>query len=208
MISTEFWKSLNYKIAALIAGLLLSYSATAQSEERIKIDSAFLFMQDTAEFFVGLSKIDPVKAALYSAALPGLGQAYNGQYWKIPLIYGGLMGFAHMINRNNKLYNQFRSAQIAISSRRPDLENPFDEFAEGVYSEASINRNAERFRRNRDYMMILAGAFYLINIAEAHIAAHLKEFDINEELSLKLTPSLQSTPLFSRSAGLSLTLRF
>ncbi|MFT5570954.1 MAG: hypothetical protein ACI9RP_003013, partial [Cyclobacteriaceae bacterium] len=54
---------MNYKIAALIAGLLLSYSATAQSEERIKIDSAFLFMQDTAEFFVGLSKIDPVKAA-------------------------------------------------------------------------------------------------------------------------------------------------
>lgn len=166
-------------------------------------------MQDTAVFFDDNSTIDPLKAALYSAILPGLGQAYNGQHWKIPLIYGGGIAFLHLIRQNHRLYNQFRSAKLAITGiGSVTATNPFEPYAPGVYSESSINRNAERYRRDRDYMIILAGAFYLLNIAEAHIAAHLKEFDINDELSLKIQPSINNTHLFSRSGGLSITLRF
>jgi hypothetical protein len=178
------------------------------NEDDIDVDSSFLFMQDTAVFFNQLSKIDPIKSALYSAVLPGLGQAYNRQYWKIPLIYGGVITFGHLIVYNHRMYNQFRAAYLAIKDDNPSSINPFEEHAPGTYNDSSIPRNIENFRRDRDYAMIMAGVFYLINIAEAHIAAHLKEFDINEELSVQLRPSFQSTPLFSRATGLSLTVRF
>ena len=177
-------------------------------EESIEVDSAFLFMSDTAVFFDQLSKVDPVKAALYSAVIPGLGQAYNKQCWKIPIIYGGAIAFAHVINYNNRLYSQFRAAQLAELSQNDPSTNPFEPYAPGTYSSTNITRNAERYRRNRDYMIILASAFYLVNIVEAHIAAHLKEFDINEELSIQIRPSFDATPLFSRTTGLAVTLRF
>lgn len=173
------------------------------------MDSTFLFMQDTAVFFDSQSQIDPLKAALYSAILPGLGQAYNGQHWKIPLIYGGGIAFFHFIRQNHRYYNQFRSAKLALSGiGSVTATNPFEPYAPGVYASSAIDRNTERYRRDRDYLMILAGVFYLLNIAEAHIAAHLKEFDINEELSLRIRPSIQNTQLFSRSGGIAITLTF
>ena len=177
-------------------------------DDSLEIDSAFLFMNDSAVFFDELSRIDPIKAALYSAVVPGLGQIYNGQPWKVPIIYGGGIAFAHIINFNHRMYSQFRAAQLANKSTADFATNPFEPYAPGSYTDSNITRNAERFRRNRDYMIILASAFYLINIVEAHIAAHLKEFDINEELSFQIHPSFESTPLFSRSTGIGITLRF
>lgn len=209
MISIEYLKFSKYSFCLAVV-LLLSNDLFAQrNEDDLSVDSTFLFMQDTAVFFNSKSKKDPLKAAMYSAVLPGLGQAYNNQHWKIPIIYGGGIVFAHLIRKNHKFYNQFRAASIAISQTAPvGTVNPFEVYAPGYYTDSSISRNLERYRRDRDYIMILAGAFYLLNIAEAHIAAHLKEFDINEELSVKIHPSFDSSHLFSRSAGLSFTVSF
>ena len=158
--------------------------------------------------FQTLVQNDPNKAALYSAILPGLGQVYNKQAWKVPIIYGGAIAFAHLINFNNDLYHQFRTAQISVIDSDENTINPFEAESPGNYSSTNISRLTENFRRNRDFMIILAGAFYLVNIAEAHIAAHLKEFDVNRALSLSIEPSIQSSPLISRTTGLSLVIRF
>lgn len=207
--SIGFLKYLKFS-PLLLLFLLSSQILSAQTkEEDLVVDSTFLFMPDTSVFFDSQFQIDPLKAALYSAILPGLGQAYNGQYWKIPLIYGGGIAFFHLIRQNHRFYNQFRSAKLALSGTGSALAtNPFEPHAPGVYSSSAIDRNTERYRRDRDYMMILAGVFYLLNIAEAHIAAHLKEFDINDELSVKMRPVIQNHQVFSQSGGLALTLTF
>lgn len=176
--------------------------------QEIYQDTSFLSTPDSVRFFKSISTIDPDKSALYSAVLPGLGQAYNGDYWKIPIIYSGIFVISHLIHKNNQYYNQFRTALIAESDNSSGTLNPFIINDAPVFNEASLLRNRDAFRRNRDYLMIWAGVLYLLNIAEAHIAAHLKEFEINEALSMNLGPQINSASLISRSVGLSVTLNF
>lgn len=166
-------------------------------------DSLFLIREDI-ETIETYSKLDPKKATLFSAILPGLGQAYNNQYWKIPIIYGGGLLIGHYIDYNNRIYNEFRNALIAEADDNDLTVNPYS----GRFSEDALERNRDAFRRNRDMLIIIAGAFYLLNIVDAHVSAHLHEFDINENLSMKVSPSIKSTPLFSQTVGLSISLSF
>ncbi|MBV6646471.1 MAG: hypothetical protein KI790_13530 [Cyclobacteriaceae bacterium] len=174
------------------------------SHAQISEDSLFFETDEELEMFQEISTLDPNKAALLSAVLPGLGQAYNRQYWKIPFIYAGAIVIGHYINYNHQLYNRFRTAIIALDNEsNPLIENPFPNA-----TRASLVRSRDFFERNRDFLVIIGVVFYALNIVEAHVAAHLHEFEVNDGLSLKLEPSIQSGPVFSRSMGLSLTLSF
>jgi len=154
------------------------------------------------ESFTTVSKVDPKKAAMFAAVLPGLGKIYNKQHWKIPIVYGGFIMFAHYINNNNNLYNAFRNAYTSEIDNDPETINPFPQFGE-----SSLQRSAERFRRNRDFVMILMGIFYLVNIVETHVAAHLREFEVNDDLAIKIRPSAFSASQFTtRSIGLSIVI--
>jgi len=144
---------------------------------------------------------DPKKAALYSAVLPGLGQAYNKKYWKIPFIYGGFVALAYWIDWNNDNYNLYRSALYAVIDDDQDTVNPFPGF-----SESQLRQITDEFRRNRDILVILTGVLYTLNIVDAHVDAHLKEFDINEDLAFSLKPSTVNAGIV-QGTGLSLTLR-
>ncbi len=165
-------------------------------------DSLFLVREDI-ETIETYSHLDPKKAAIFSAVLPGLGQAYNNQYWKIPIIYGGGLLFGHYINYNHRIYNEFKNAVVAELDGNDATINPYS----GRFGSDALERNRDAFRRNRDLLIIIAGAFYLLNIVDAHVSAHLHEFDINENLSMKVSPSIQPTPLFSQAVGLSVSLR-
>lgn len=169
-----------------------------------KSDSIFLMTDQTIYEFQQVSQLDPNKAAFFSAILPGLGQAYNNQYWKIPIIYGGGVIFAHYIDYNNRIYQEMQNALIAETDNSPYTINFYDE----IYDASALERNRDAFRRNRDFLIIIASAFYLLNIADAHISAHLNEFDVNQNLSLRISPSIQSTPLFSHSLGFSVSFNF
>ncbi len=165
------------------------------------IDS--LVINEGVEIFTEISALNPNRAAIYSAALPGLGQVYNGQYWKVPIIYGGFLILGHYIRQNDRLYQSFQSALFAINDNNPDTVSELpDQFTDAV-----IRRQADRYRRDRDYLMIITGLFYLLNIADAHISAHLHEFTINKDLSIDLTPSLPNR-LAPQSVGMALTVRF
>jgi hypothetical protein len=195
-------------VLILISAGMMLWLSPANAQEVTIVDSTFLYTPDSVQFFQSISKKDPNRAALLSAVLPGLGQAYNGDYWKIPIIYSGIVVVGHFINYNNRWYNSFRTNLIAEVDQNPATINRFNEVAEGRFLESALTRNRDAFRRNRDFLMIWAGVLYMLNIAEAHIAAHLKEFQINDELALKFEPSIESTPLFSQAVGVSMSLKF
>lgn len=183
--------------------MILVLSAFEASAQDSKADSIFLNRElDQIETIEMVSELDPNKAALLSAVLPGLGQAYNNQYWKLPFIYGGGIIIGQYIKYNHQLYNEFRNTLIAEADSDPGTVNPYQQF----FGATSLTRNRDAFRRNRDFLIIIGAAFYLLNIVDAHVSAHLHEFEVNDNLSLKVSPSIQSSPVFSQSLGLSLSL--
>ncbi len=189
------------KILILIAFIATCCASHAQYN---KSDSIFLMTNETIYEFKQISKLDPNKAAFLSAILPGLGQAYNNQYWKIPIIYGGGVIFAHYIDYNNRIYQEMQNALIAETDQSPYTVNYYD----GRYDASALERNRDAFRRNRDFLIIITSAFYLLNVADAHISAHLNEFDVNQNLSMRISPSFQSTPLISPALGFSVSFNF
>lgn len=166
-------------------------------------DTAIVFSDSRPELFTELSDLNPKKAAFLSAVLPGMGQVYNRQYWKLPFVIGGGVAIGHYIRYQDRLYRSFRSAWLAENDIYSNTNSAF-----GTLSNETLERNAEKLRRDRDYLMIIGALFYLLQIADAHISAHLYEFQINQELSMNVSPAIQPTALISRSLGLSISLNF
>ena len=124
-----------------------------------------------------IDPLRPAKAAFYSAILPGLGQAYNKKYWKIPIVYGALIGTLTVYSYRNDKYHEYRDAYKKRLAGEPDLEYG------GILDNDRLIR-AQRFhQRNRDLSLLVAGAFYVLNIVDANIDAHLKQFNVDENLS-------------------------
>lgn len=143
-----------------------------------------LFSQEIGNVIIAkdttkLQEIDPLrpsKAAFYSAILPGLGQAYNKKYWKIPLVYGAIGTSMYFYLDNNKKYHSYRDA---YKKRLLGLPDEYD------YLDDSRLIAAQRFyQRNRDLSLLVTIAFYVLNIVNANVDAHLTQFNVNEKLSL------------------------
>jgi len=148
----------------------------------------------------------PKKAAYLSAALPGLGQAYNKRYWKIPIIFGAFGTIGYFIGWNNNKYQQYRNAYLLKKSF--PLEELDDDLAINI-SEDNLKRGLDYYRRNRDLLMILLVGVYVIQILDAHIDAHLMEFDVSDDLTFRVEPGFESQSLWtSKQYGLKLTLNF
>lgn len=147
----------------------------------------------------------PRKAALYSAILPGAGQFYNQKYWKIPLVYALGAFAAYQIKSNHQNYMLFRNVYVNIVDGNPNNNDDYQAFTDRGLDTETIKRRLEVFKRDRDYWIILAGLFYVLNIVDATVDAHLREFSLNENLSMRVQPSLQSNPYQNMQAGISLS---
>lgn len=158
---------------------------------------------DTLDIATYASRYDPQKALLYAAVLPGLGQAYNKKYWKIPLVYGGFIGLGYGIKWNNDIYQDLKDGLYYILETGETYGPPPYELTESQY-----RTNIDKFRRNRDFMYLFIGALYVLQIVDAHVDAHLKEFDINPNLQVRLQPMMTTDPLMGNQTGLSLTIKF
>ena len=135
-----------------------------------------IFKADTIA--VKINPLAPAKAAFYSAVVPGLGQAYNKKYWKIPLVYGALGTTVYFFITNNKKYNTFRD----VYKRR--LEGFTDD--DYRYLDDSRLIQAQKFyQNNRDLSALLTGLFYILNIVDANVDAHFMQFNVNNKLTLK-----------------------
>ena len=143
----------------------------------------------------------PKKAAMYSAVFPGLGQIYNHQYYKVPVVYLGLGIAAGFIIFNNKKYIDYKLAYIDIYTGNGDSYKSLSNYIEGIendpyFRESYIRNllgNRDNYHRWLEMSYIAFGALYILNIAEANVSAHFMKFDIDEDLSLKITPSIQPT---------------
>ena len=125
-----------------------------------------------------INPLAPAKAAFYSAILPGLGQAYNKKYWKIPLVYGGIGAGIYYFSLNSTKYQKYRDAY----KRRLAGYND-DEFQ---YLDDSRLIVGQRFyQRNRDMSMMVIVGFYVLNIIDANIDAHLMQFNVSDNLSFR-----------------------
>ncbi|MEL0454720.1 DUF5683 domain-containing protein [Flavobacteriaceae bacterium SZ-1-7] len=135
-----------------------------------------------------INPLSPAKAAFYSAILPGLGQAYNKKYWKIPIVYGAIGTGIYFYINNSKEYDRYRDA---YKSRLAGFKN--DEF----YFDANGNQlttprittsrleDAQKFyRRNKEISLLVTFGLYALNIIDANVDAHLMQYNVDENLSL------------------------
>jgi hypothetical protein len=146
-------------------------------------------------------RFDPRKALFYSAVLPGAGQAYNKKYWKIPLIYGGFWGLIAVVKYYDGVQLKYKNALFEMINY-PD--KPVYTGISNATAEPELRSRIDYARRQRDYFMILTGFFYILQMVDAHVDAHLKEFDLNPKLHVSVEPRL--SPM--QGIGMSLSVRF
>jgi hypothetical protein len=122
---------------------------------------------------------NPKKAGLYSAILPGAGQIYNKQYWKLGLIYGGAMTAAYFIQFNTDKYQTYRRAYIAT------LEGKTNEFS-GVYSQSALKQLQDGYKKYLDLTYLMTGVGYTLQVIDAIVFAHLRNFDVSPYISVRM----------------------
>ncbi len=128
------------------------------------------------------------KTALYlSLALPGAGQAYNKRWWKLPLVYGAIGGVIYAIDYNTRNYNQFKDA---LNLKRQDMPHAFT----GTFldNERALLVRRNYFDKNRQLSYIGLVAVYGLQAIEAFVDAHLKNFDIDEDISIRIKPTIDT----------------
>lgn len=145
-------------------------------------------------------RYNPRKALLYAAVFPGLGQIYNKKYWKVPLVYGGFAMITTIAAAYQQLHDKYK-AELFDNLRTGAATSP------SGYNTQALRDVVDAYRRQRDYFIIIGAFWYLLQMVDAHVDAHLKEFDLNPQLKLSLTPSVQRT-LVGQASGVSLTLTF
>ena len=174
----------------LIAASLAGVCSFASAQKLAK--------QDTASVEKNTNVHSPRKATLYSAVLPGLGQVYNKKYWKLPIIYGGFVGFAIAIKWNNERYILYKQAYDDITDSDPKTISYLDIEAAKYYTLTTstglqnyaddLKRAKDGARRYRDMNIIFTAAFYALNIIDASVDGNFFDFDIGDDLSMVWSP--------------------
>lgn len=142
---------------------------------------------DTLKIADSLQKHSPAKATLYSMALPGLGQAYNKKYWKIPLAWAAIATpLLFALDESSK----FQDFKDAYAKRVDDDPMTVDKYT-GIYSDANLLSLIDDHRQNRDLLFVLTGVGYALNIIDAAVDAHLFYFDVGDELAGNIRPTFQ-----------------
>jgi hypothetical protein len=145
-----------------------------------------------------INPLAPTRAAFYSAIFPGLGQAYNKKYWKIPLVYGALGTGLYFYITNDREYNKFRDEYRSRLAGNAAQDYP-------QYSTETLIVGQRAFRRNRDLSVCIG--IYVLNVVDANVDAHLMQFNVNNNLSIK--PDLYTNPLdFKQNVGLTMHYNF
>ncbi len=185
----------------LIIKILFLVSVLSQTKAQNillpKIDSSF-YVIDSLSKAKPLHKIIPRIATYKSAILPGYGQIYNRQYWKLPLVYGGLGLSIYYIIINNTKYLKYKTAlasfydsNLQLKPNAPIVLVTFN----GVTRQLNFNQILQRtdfYRRNRDYSYLSLAGVWVFNIIDANVSAHLKTFDLSDDISLKIKPSIDN----------------
>ncbi len=164
---------------------------------------------------------DPKRALWLGLVLPGAGQIYNRKYWKLPIIYGGIVGCLYAMNWNNQMYHDYAQAYMDIMDNDPTTAsyNQFMHLGARITND-NISRyqtlfksRKDRFRRWRDMSFFVLVGVYALSVIDAYVDASLSEFDISNDLSLRIEPAVVNTnnqrnPLRGGGIGMHCSLTF
>jgi len=128
----------------------------------------------------------PHKATMYAMVLPGLGQIYNKKYWKVPIVYAGFATLTYFIITNRSEYIKYRDAYDYVT--QGDTLFPINNEYVLKYNQSQLQNGRDSYRRNLEFSCILSGLWYIITVLDATVDAHLFDYDISNDLSIRLKP--------------------
>ncbi len=215
---------MNKSLCSLLVFFLLILSTTAQEKQKdttavdsVKTDltkKGVVIKDVIVEKREEINPLAPSKAAFFSAILPGLGQIYNKRYWKVPIVYAAIGTGVYAYVYNDDLYDRFRTA---FKRRRAGFidDEFYDPNNSGVVpgspdlSDAALQDGQERYQRDRDLALVVTIGLYALNIIDANVDAHLRQFNVDDNLSMDFKPYLEYNPINANpNYGMALTIKF
>lgn len=190
---------------SLLLGLSISVQAQDSLANNVIKTSPVIVQQETqsqadsARMAYIAKRFNPQKALLYAAILPGSGQVYNKKYWKVPIVYGGFAFLGYYIDFYNDNYRFYRGELFQFLNTQSSSTG---------LPESSLRSITDRYRRERDFFIILTGLWYALQIVDAHVDSHLKEFDINPNLQVRVEPTFKQDMVLGRQSGFTVSIRF
>ena len=191
---------------------MIRHNTMQQIYAGIAIASYIYFIGDAAVNY-STNEISGIKkATTLSTICPGAGQIYNKSYWRVPIIIGGMASTIYTIDWNNRGYQRFKTAYaLRVDYEKNPEKYPggsADEF-HGSYSSTFLKNLKDSYRRNRDLCILLTAGVYILNIIDAHVDAHLKDFDISDDLAVNVEPYFGTTSIETKPTfGLNLNVKF
>lgn len=178
-------------------------NAQEESQDTISIKENLLIMSDSV---VAPTKVpqknywkpNASKAMWYSVLCPGLGQIYNRSYWKVPIIYGGGAVFSYLIAWQGRMYKEYSTAYYDFMDADPKT-NSYESIFRNIngtdeWKAKTLQQKRNYYRRYRDMCVFGIGILYVLNIMDAFVDGHLYDFNVSEDLSLRIEPVVK-TPL-------------
>lgn len=173
-------------------------SADVLSDSVVIIETEDIITSDALIAPSYMFKPSPQKAVIYSAIFPGLGQVYNRKYWKLPIVYGGFVGFTYAITWNNGYYQDYLGAYQDIVDGNPETVRwhnmlPFGmdpETIDEAWFTDVLQQRKDYYRYYRDLSVIGTIAWYLLAMVDAYVDAQLFDFDMSPDLSLRIEPAI------------------
>ncbi|MBO5698088.1 MAG: hypothetical protein J6R90_06820 [Alistipes sp.] len=197
---------------------MIRHNTRRQIYAGLAIASYIYFIGDAAVNYATNEVSHVKKATTLSTICPGAGQVYNKSYWRVPIVLGGLASTIYTIDWNNRGYQRFKTAYTLLADYEsitdPAIRNEKypngapDEFR-GAYSSTFLKNLKDSYRRNRDLCIILTAGVYLLQIIDAHVDAHLQDYDISDDLTMNVEPYFDYTAVGTKpTLGFNMSLKF
>ncbi len=168
-----------YPVIFLVFFIISSFTSFAQDimvEDTVKIESSPEIKRHSVK-----------RAVSQSAIVPGWGQIYNRKYWKLPIIYAGFGGLGFAIGFNVKKWNTYREAyRLRVDGDSTTIDNYV-----GIYNDGNLLTLKNFYKRNLDLAVIFTAVLYALNIIDAAVDAHLFDFDISDDLTMRVQPVIR-----------------
>ena len=191
---------------------MIRHNTRQQIYAGVAIATYIYFIGDAAYNYSTNDVSNIKKATTLSTICPGAGQIYNKSYWRVPIVIGGLASTIYTIDWNNRGYQRFKTAYtLRVDYEKNPEKYPngsADEFR-GAYTSTFLKNLKDSYRRNRDLCILLTAGVYVLNIIDAHVDAHLKDFDISDNLAMDIEPYFGTTTVNTQPTfGVNLSVKF